>query len=105
MEMEQDGLTDGQTLNRSVNQSDDFDSEVIKELKEKYMLTDEDIKVCLRKMKGRNIRSPVNFLEKTIENYIKEKSVIDAVKRQIETAVPFLYLKTTLTATHRENMT
>jgi hypothetical protein len=37
MEMEQDGLTDGQTLNRSVNQSDDFDSEVIKELKEKFI--------------------------------------------------------------------
>lgn len=81
VEMDRDGLTDGQTLNQAINQSDDFDSEVLKELKEKYMLTDEDIKVCLRKMKGRNIRSPVNFLEKTIENYIKEKSVIDAVKK------------------------
>jgi len=81
MKMDSNELTDGQTLKQSVNQSDDLDSKVVKDLKEKYMLTDEDIKVCLRKMKGRNIRSPVNFLEKTIKNYIKEKSVMDAVKK------------------------
>lgn len=61
------------------NQSKSLDDDVIGELKNKYMLSDDDIKTCIERMKGRDIRSPINFLEKTIENYIKEKSIRRAV--------------------------
>lgn len=82
VEMERDGLTDERILKKqSVNQSNNLDEDVINELKAKYMLGDEDIKICIEKMRGRNIRSPLNFLEKTIENYIREKSIIQAVNK------------------------
>jgi hypothetical protein len=71
-----DGLTDGEQTqeNKPCNN-------VISELKTKYMLNDEDLRICIGKMKGRKIRSPVNFLEKTIKNYIREKSVMNAVNK------------------------
>lgn len=61
------------------NRSKSLDDDVINELKNKYMLSDDDIKTCIERMKGRDIKSPINFLEKTIENYIKEKSIRKAV--------------------------
>lgn len=64
-------------------ESENVDS--IKErLKAKYGLDDRDMEICLSRMRDREIKNPVKFLEKVVENYaMKEKVLNEAAKKAI----------------------
>lgn len=52
-----------------------------KTLQEKYNLTDDEMKICLSKMRGKDIKYPSRFLEKVIQNYIKDKDILKDAAR------------------------
>lgn len=45
-------------------------------LKDKYHLTDDEMNLCIARMKGKDIKYPAKFLEKVIQNYLKDKSIL-----------------------------
>lgn len=45
-------------------------------LKDKYHLTDDEMNLCISRMKGKDIKYPAKFLEKVIQNYLKDKSIL-----------------------------
>ncbi|TCW39531.1 hypothetical protein EDC21_10590 [Thermohydrogenium kirishiense] len=55
-------------------------SALIDAIKSKYKLNDDDIKVCLSRMKGKEIKYPAKFLNKVAENYVKEKELFSQIE-------------------------
>ncbi|WP_231969015.1 hypothetical protein [Thermoanaerobacterium sp. RBIITD] len=55
-------------------------SAIIDAIKSKYKLNDDDIKVCLSRMKGKEIKYPAKFLNKVAENYVKEKELFSQIE-------------------------
>ncbi|MBP2073368.1 hypothetical protein [Thermoanaerobacterium butyriciformans] len=53
---------------------------LIDAIKSKYKLNDDDMKVCLFRMKGKEIKYPAKFLEKVAENYVKEKELFSQIE-------------------------
>ncbi|MGJ7045379.1 hypothetical protein [Thermoanaerobacterium thermosulfurigenes] len=45
-------------------------------LKNRYHLTDDEMNLCISRMKGKDIKYPAKFLEKVIQNYLKDKSIL-----------------------------
>lgn len=59
--------------------------DAIKErLKTKYGLNDQDMAICLARMKNKDIKNPIKFLEKVAENYAKKEKVLnEAVSKAV----------------------
>lgn len=53
---------------------------LINSIKSKYDLSDDDMKICLSRMKGKEIKYPAKFLEKVAENYVKEKELFSQIE-------------------------
>ncbi|AEF17004.1 hypothetical protein Thexy_0970 [Thermoanaerobacterium xylanolyticum LX-11] len=53
---------------------------LINTIKSKYGLSDDDVKICLSRMKGKEIKYPAKFLEKVAENYVKEKELFSQIE-------------------------
>ncbi len=53
---------------------------LIDTIKSKYNLSGDDMKVCLSRMKGKEIKYPAKFLEKVAENYVKEKELFSQIE-------------------------
>ncbi|MDN5316355.1 MAG: hypothetical protein PWR08_479 [Thermoanaerobacterium sp.] len=64
---------------KSKNEST-ISSTLIDAIKSKYKLNDDDIKVCLSRMKGKEIKYPAKFLNKVAENYVKEKELFSQIE-------------------------
>ncbi|MDI3311896.1 MAG: hypothetical protein QJR05_10790 [Thermoanaerobacterium sp.] len=45
-------------------------------LKDKYHLTEDEMSLCIARMKGKDIKYPAKFLERVIQNYLKDKSIL-----------------------------
>lgn len=61
------------TYTKNENQPKYVDKDM---LKQKYNLTDDEMKICMSRMKGKDIKYPAKFLEKVIQNYLKDKSLL-----------------------------
>lgn len=49
-------------------------------IKKQYGLNDEDLKVCLSRLQGKNITNIVKYFETIVKNYLSEKNIVNASK-------------------------
>lgn len=49
-------------------------------IKKQYNLNDEDIKICLSRLQGKNIKNIVKYFETIVKNYLSEKNIVKASK-------------------------
>lgn len=61
------------TYTKNENQPKYVDKDM---LKQKYNLTDDEMNLCIARMKGKDIKYPAKFLERVIQNYLKDKSIL-----------------------------